>query len=131
MLHTQRSRAPPFKALVSRKALSRRSLNRACKALFFKALCGSWPHTMPFLTQCPKLGARPATTPTYIYITCICIYIYIGRQDGSGAGGRREAWRGGGCADWSGHGGGAVAGRERLPPLGLLCVCVYAALIQP
>ena len=70
------------------------------------------------LTQCPKRGARPATTPTYVYIT----YIYPGRQPGSGARDKRQSWRGSGCADWSGHGGGA--GRERLPRLGHLCVCV-------
>ncbi len=31
------------------------------------------------------------------------------------------SWQGGGCADWSGHGG--RAGRERLPRPGHLCVC--------
>jgi hypothetical protein len=56
------------------------------------------------------------------------IYIYIGRQDGSGARGRGQPRRGGGHADWSGHGGGAVAGRERLPRLGRLCVCVYVCM---
>jgi hypothetical protein len=55
--------------------------------------------------------------------------IYTGRQDGSGARGKRRAWRGCGCADWSGHGGGAVAGRERLLLLGHLCVCVYVCLV--
>jgi hypothetical protein len=54
--------------------------------------------------------------------------MYIEREDGSGACGRTEAWRGGGCADWSGHGGGAVAGRERLPRLGHLCVCMHVCL---
>ncbi len=73
----------------------------------------SSPHTMPTHTS---------STSYHPYLHVHITYIHTARQDGSGARGIIRSWQGGGCADRSGHGGGA--GRERLPRLGHLCVCV-------
>ncbi len=66
----------------------------------------------------------PDVLPPLLYISKI--YIYTERLRGSGARGRIQSWQGGGCADSSGHGGGA--GRERLPRPGHLCVCAYGCV---
>jgi hypothetical protein len=78
----------------------------------------SSPHTLM-----PK-HTYPTSYHPYLYVHIT--YIYTGRQDGSGARGKVPEGRGGGCADWSGHGG--ESGRERLPRSGHLCVCVYGCV---